>query len=68
MIRALLTEAGNLSPYGHFIDDTRSLRGFRMAEVRHVKRTANQAAHCLAKEAIKDYIDNIWMEETSVHF
>jgi hypothetical protein len=29
-----------------------------------VKRTTNQAAHWLAKEATKNCIDNIWMEET----
>jgi ribonuclease HI len=65
VVKALQTEAENLSLYGHFIDDTRLLlRQFRTAEIQHVKRQANQAAHGLAKEAVKDCIDNIWMEDS----
>jgi hypothetical protein len=29
----------------------------------HVKRAANSAAHHLAKEAGRDFIDKVWMEE-----
>jgi hypothetical protein len=34
-----------------------------MAKVRHVKRNANKASHGMAREAVKNYGDNIWMEE-----
>jgi hypothetical protein len=64
-IYALRAATENLSSYGHLIDDTRwLLQQFRTAEVRHVKRNANKAAHRLAREAVKNCGDNIWMEET----
>jgi hypothetical protein len=64
-IYALRAATENLSSYGHLIDDTRwLLQLFRTTEVRHVKRNANKATHRLAREAVKNCGDNIWMEET----
>jgi hypothetical protein len=33
-------------------------------QINHVKRYANSAAHVLAREAIKNVIDRVWVEET----
>ncbi|XP_059436514.1 uncharacterized protein LOC132169501 [Corylus avellana] len=64
VVKALQAEIEDLSPYGHLIDEARMLlRHFRTAQVRHVKRNSNKAAHGLAKEAVRKCIDNIWMEE-----
>ena len=54
----------NLSPYEHIIDNTLLLlQHFQTRKVRHVKRNLNKTAHGLAKEAIKNSIDKIWMKE-----
>ena len=66
VVKALKAATENLSSYGHLIDDTRwLLQRFQTVGVKHVKRNANKAAHGLAREAVKNYGDNIWMEETS---
>jgi hypothetical protein len=39
------------------------LSNFTTAEVRHVKRISNKAAHGLAREAVKNCDDNIWMDD-----
>jgi hypothetical protein len=36
---------------------------FWMANLGHVKREANSAAHGLAREAVTHIVDSIWMEE-----
>jgi ribonuclease HI len=65
VVKALQAKTENLSPYRHLIEDTRLLlSNFRMAEVRHVKRIFNKVAHGLAREAVKNCVDNIWMEKT----
>jgi hypothetical protein len=50
--------------YGHIVEDTRGvLNNLRSWFVGHVKRDANFAAYFLAKEAVKNLMDQIWMEE-----
>ena len=39
------------------------LQVFRRWSVEHVKRGANGAAHGLAKHAVNNIADSIWMEE-----
>ena len=60
-----IREAGiNWSSYGHITGDTRwVLNSLRSWTVGHVKRAANSAAQHLAKEAVRDFIDKVWMEE-----
>jgi len=49
---------------GSIIRDCISLKGsFRSLNFLHVRREANQAAHYLAKYALKN-LDCIWIEET----
>jgi ribonuclease HI len=50
--------------YGHIIGDINEvIKGFRRCEVRHVRREANEAAHVLAKSAIRTKEEKIWLEE-----
>jgi hypothetical protein len=49
---------------GSIIQDCISIKGsFRSLNFLHVRREANQAAHYLAKYALKN-LDCIWIEET----
>ena len=60
VVKAFQAKTENLSPYRHLIEDTILLPcNFRMAEVRHVNRIFNKVAHGLAREAVKDCVDNI---------
>jgi hypothetical protein len=38
------------------------LQYFRSANIVHVKREANSAAHGLARAAVTHIVDSIWME------
>jgi len=53
-----------LSRYGHFIDCIKvELSSLRSYKVVHVLREANCAAHLLAKAAVTQVIDSIWLKE-----
>ena len=51
------------------MEDTKViLRSLRQWKIGHVKREANEAAHGLAKEAIRIAMDNFWIDETQLVF
>jgi ribonuclease HI len=51
--------------FGQIVEDIKLvLRSFRQWRVSHVRRTANAAAHGLAKEATMRQLEKIWMEES----
>jgi hypothetical protein len=55
-----------MSKYGHILDGIKSgLQSFRLANIVHVKREANTAAHGLARTAVTHIVDSIWIEEIS---
>jgi hypothetical protein len=46
------------------VDDIKLvLRSLRQWKIGHVKRDANEAAHGLANEASRSFMDNVWIEE-----
>lgn len=50
--------------YGQIIEDIRtSFHSFPYVDVYHVKRGANMAAHVLAKCAISQSLDKVWIGE-----
>jgi hypothetical protein len=54
----------NYSMFGHLIDGVKQcLTGFIRWQVKHVYCKANRAAHELAKLAIQQVNDNVWIEE-----
>jgi ribonuclease HI len=49
---------------GQLLDDIKTLFShFPSVDVRHVRRDANKAAHVLAKCAISQMLDMVWVEE-----
>jgi len=53
-----------MSRYGHILDGIKSgLQSFRSANIVHVKREVNFAAHGLARAAVTHIVYSIWMEE-----
>jgi ribonuclease HI len=64
VVQALKCMSQNWSPYGQIVEDARSvLYTSRSWIVSHVKREANSAAHYLAKYALFNVQDRVWMEE-----
>jgi hypothetical protein len=50
--------------YGHIIEDVLKVLGsLRNWNNRHVKREVNFVAHGLVKNAIRIFMDNVWLEE-----
>jgi len=46
------------------MDDIRTtLKSFTNWQIRHIRRVAKIAAHCIAKAAVKQVIDSVWMKE-----
>jgi ribonuclease HI len=67
IVNALLLDDPSWSRYGHLIDDTKLLlQRFCSWEVQHVKRGANMAAHSLAKGALRQSLEQIWLEDSPV--
>jgi ribonuclease HI len=64
VVKECSTDLANMSRYGHILDGIKSgLQSFRSANIVHVKREANSAAHRLARATITHVVDSIWMEE-----
>jgi ribonuclease HI len=64
VVNAIQDTGPNWSRYGHIVADIRTvLQGFQGWQICHTKRATNYAAHGLAKEAILNVIDRVWMEE-----
>jgi hypothetical protein len=60
---ALTQDLSCLQSFGHLIADTKHLLGsFHSYQIQHVRRSANHAAHLLAKGAIEKSSDVSWME------
>ena len=67
VIQALQNTSLNLSPYGQIVEDGRSVLCTRRSWVAsHVKREANSAAHLLAKDALQNSHNRVWMEEDPI--
>ena len=63
IVNAVKATGKNWYNFGHFIDGIKDrLRSWR---VKHLKRDANSAAHSLARKAILDVINKVWVKETS---
>ncbi|XP_059458257.1 uncharacterized protein LOC132187840 [Corylus avellana] len=66
VVKAIGGNTQNWLKYGQIVEDTNMvLRSLRHWKIGHVKRKANEAAHVLAKEAVRTVTDNIWIEEIS---
>jgi ribonuclease HI len=65
IVAAVQTDSQHWSRFGHIVDGIKlGLSQLRSWQINHVKRDANSAAHVLAREAIKNVIDRVWVEET----
>ncbi|XP_059461760.1 uncharacterized protein LOC132190696 [Corylus avellana] len=65
VVDAITNTGPSWSKYEHIAGDIQEVRKtFRTWEVRHVKRVANEAAHRLAKAAIREEGEGIWLEDT----
>lgn len=64
VVNALQGTGPNWSRYGQMVADARVvLTLVRRWLIRHTKREANSAAHQLAKAAVKQVMDRVWIEE-----
>ena len=64
IIRSLNTEPPCMAPFGHIIEDARSIASsLRYHSFRHVKRSGNYVADKLAKLAKHCNSTQIWMED-----
>lgn len=64
VITALKGRGSSNHTYGNLIEATRSFFSYLTSvEVSHVKREGNKAAHVLARCAISQRLDNVWVEE-----
>jgi hypothetical protein len=64
VVKAILASSWNRSSYGHIIEDIKTvLPCFRSWDVGHIHREGNTAVHCLAKRAVGEETEQIWLEE-----
>jgi ribonuclease HI len=64
VVNMILEPGESWCHYGQIGADIKLLMSsFRSCEIKHVRRTQNRAAHGLAKEAVREVIDRVWMEE-----
>jgi hypothetical protein len=67
VVKAILQphRTGALMAYGHIIEDIKTvLPCFRSWDVGHIHREGNTVVHCLAKRAVGEETEQIWLEET----
>jgi ribonuclease HI len=65
VVKAILSKGPNCSRYRHIVGDIHEiLKTLRRWKIRHVKRAANEAAHDLAKDTIRELGEKIWIDET----
>ena len=65
IVDAVNSNTSSWSRFGHIIDDTRRILGeFTRWTCNFVRREANEAAHWLAKAAIRNVNDRIWRDTT----
>jgi len=64
VIDEVISATPTLNAAGHFVEGiTAEIQGLRNVSMVHVGREANNAAHCLAKEASYNFIDSVWLKE-----
>jgi ribonuclease HI len=64
VVNMILEQGENWCRYGPVVADIHLILGsFRRWEIVHAKRTQNHAAHGLAKEATREVMDKVWIEE-----
>ncbi|XP_062155083.1 uncharacterized protein LOC133863104 [Alnus glutinosa] len=64
VIQELQKQGPNGSGCGQLIIDTKSiLSSLDSVSFQHVKRDANKVAHCLAKFALSQMLDKVWVED-----
>jgi len=67
IVSALGVREPSFRVYGQILNDTKSLFShFLSVEVHHVRRSANQAAHLLAKHAISQLLNYTWFGECPI--
>jgi hypothetical protein len=65
VVGEILSNPPYLSSSGHLIESlVQELNGFRSVSFVHVTRECNNAGHMLAKEAVEQYEEMCWLEET----
>jgi hypothetical protein len=63
VVNMMLEPGESWCHYGQIGADIKLLMGsFRSCEIKHVRQNQNRAAHGLAKEAVREVIDRVWME------
>jgi ribonuclease HI len=64
VVQALNTGGTNWCRYGHLLDEAKGiLNSFQSWSVQHVRRTNNEAAHCLAKKALSLCEEQVFIED-----
>jgi ribonuclease HI len=64
VVTAISSNEQTWCKFGHIVGDILEvLKTFRCWDIGHIKRTANGAAHGLAKAAVKNLGERIWLEE-----
>lgn len=63
IVMALGSDDKGVGYYGNLIVETRGiLMGFLSWTVQHVGRDANKATHCLAKFAVSNQLNHVWID------
>ncbi|XP_059429714.1 uncharacterized protein LOC132163437 isoform X3 [Corylus avellana] len=66
VVQDILASAWNWCAHGQIVADIRVVLNSRRSwMVMHTKRDANQAAHGLAKQVVRNQMDCVWIEEIS---
>jgi hypothetical protein len=64
VVHAISSKEQTWCKYEHIVGDILEvLKSFRRWDIGHVKRTVNGAAHALAKSAVRELGERIWIEE-----
>lgn len=64
IVSALGAREPSLRAYGQILNNIESMFShFSLVEVQHVSRSANRAAHVLAKHALSQLLNNTWVAE-----
>jgi ribonuclease HI len=64
VVMAISSKEQTWCKFDHIVGDILEvLKTFRWWDIGHIKRTANGAAHGLAKAAVKDLGERTWLEE-----
>jgi hypothetical protein len=70
VVQAMCTESPAWSCYAQLLENTRAcLQSLKFYSVKHVCQEANKVAHCLAKLAVNQSLDHVWIGEcpSSIH-